>query len=173
MSNNRKSPKTARMYARVHPWVKDWFDNQKGYTAADALSYVASKKGSKLELLKMKLQVLEEKRDEMQMDLISIEMSIDEISKEIFRLSPDDVEDEFVVNVLDDVVVSIATKLFNQYGPSYSIEDLLNNSNRVKGLRSESTKLGVELDEFKMMIVNEYNKLCHTQMSDISSEDIS
>lgn len=169
---NRKTPKTAQMYARVHPWVKEWFDNQENYNAADALAYVASKKGDKLELLKMRLKVLEEERDEKQMDLIEIEMSIDELVKEIYRLSPDDVEEEFIVNVLDDVVVSIATKLFNQYGVDYSIENLLNNTNRIKGLRTEASKLGVELGDFKRMIIVEYNKLCPTPMSDISSTNL-
>lgn len=169
---NRKVPKTSKMYARVHPWVKEWFDNQDDYTAADALTYVASKKGDSLELLKMKLKVLEDLRDEKQMEIIELEMIMDDIVKEIYRLSPDDVEEEFIVNVLDDVVVSIATRLFNQYGPSYSIEDLLNNSNRIRGLRSEANKLGVDFDDFKSMIVFEYNKLCPTSKSDISSEDL-
>ena len=167
-----KSPKTAKMYARVHPWVKEWFDNQKNYNAADALAYVAQKKGDKLELLKMKLAVLEEERDNKQMELIELEMAIEDIVKEIYRLSPDDVEDEFIVNVLDDVVISIATKLFNQYGVDYNIVELLNNSNRVKGLRRESNKLGVDLDVFKNMIIVEYNKLCQTSVSDISAEDL-
>ena len=168
---NRKNPKTERMYARVEPWVKDWFDNQRDYNAADAIAYVASKKSDPLELLKMKLHVLEKERDEKQMDLISVEMEIEDISKEIYRLSPEDVDEEFVINVLDDVVVSIATKLFNQYGHMHSIDELFNNSNRVKGLRSEANKLGVDLEEFKSMIAVEYNKLCPTSMSDISSED--
>ena len=167
-----KSPKTAKMYARVHPWVKEWFDNQKNYNAADALAYVAQKKGDALELLKMKLAVLEEERDNKQMEVIELEMAIEDIVKEIYRLSPDDVEDEFIVNVLDDVVVSIATKLFNQYGVDYNIVELLNNSNRVKGLRRESNKLGVDLDVFKNMIIVEYNKLCQTSVSDISAEDL-
>ena len=169
---SNKNPKTSRMYARVQPWVKMWFDNQDNYNAADALAFVASQKGDPLELLKMKLQVLEKERDEAQIDLIILERTIDEVVKEIYRLSPDDVEEEFLVNVLDDVVFSIATRLFNQYGHLHSIDELLNNGNRIKGLRSEATKLGVDFNVFKGMIATEYNKLCQTPMSDISTEDL-
>lgn len=168
----RKTPKTSKMYARVHPWVKEWFDEQKDYNAANALEYVASKKGDSLELLRMKLKHFEAQRDEVQMELISIEMTIEEIEKEIYRLSPDDCEDDFVVNILEDVVISIATRLFNQYGHAHSIDELLNNERRVKGLRSEANKLGVDLEEFKERIIFEYNKLCHTCVSDISSENL-
>lgn len=169
---SKKNPKTAKMYARVHPWVKEWFDNQDNYNAADALTYVADKKGDALELLKMRLKFLEDELQEKQMELIELEMAIENVSKEIFRLSPDDVEEEFIVHVLDDVVVSIATRLFNQYGNSHTIEEILNNSNRIKGLRSESNKLGVDFKEFKSMIILEYNKLCQTLVSDISTENL-
>ena len=169
---SRKNPKNAKMYARVHPWVKEWFDNQTDYNAANALEYVASKKGDSLELLKMKLKYFESQRDDLQMDLIAIEMTIEDIQKEIYKLSPVDCEDEFVVNILDDVVVSIATRLFNQYGHAHSIDELLSNDKRVKGLRSEATKLGVDLEEFKKKIIFEYNKLCPTEVSDISSENL-
>ena len=169
---SKKNPKTAKMYARVHPWVKEWFDNQDNYNAADALTYVANKKGDALELLKMKLKVFEEARDEKQMEIIELEIAIEDISKEIYRLSPDDVEDELIVHVLDDVVVSIATRLFNQYGHAHSIEELLIDEKRIKGLRREANKLGVDVDEFKGMIISEYNKLCQTSVSDVSTENL-
>lgn len=169
---SKKNPKTAKMYARVHPWVKEWFDNQDNYNAADALTYVANKKGDALELMKMKREVLVKERDEAQMALIELEMSIEKLDKEIYMLSPDDVDDEIVIHVLDDVVVSIATRLFNQFGHLHSIEELLNNKNRIKGLRSESNKLGVDFEDFKSMIIFEYNKLCQTSMSDVSTEDL-
>ena len=169
---SKKNPKTAKMYARVHPWVKEWFDNQEKYNAADALTYVANKKGDSLELLKMRLKVLEAERDEKQMELIELEMAIEDISKEIYRLSPEDVEDEFIIHVIDDVVVSIATRLFNQYGDSHSIEELLNNQSRIRGLRSEANKLGVDVEDFKSMIILEFNKLCQTPLSDISTENL-
>lgn len=169
---SKKNPKTAKMYARVHPWVKEWFDNQDNYNAADALTYVANKKGDALELMKMKREVLVKERDRTQMDLIELEMNIEKLDKEIYRLSPDDVDDEIVIHVLDDVVVSIATRLFNQFGHLHSIEELLNNKNRIKGLRSESNKLGVDFEDFKSMIIFEYNKLCQTSLSDVSTEDL-
>ena len=169
---SKKNPKTAKMYARVHPWVKEWFDNQDNYNAADALTYVANKKGDSLELLKMRLKVLEAERDEKQMELIELEMTIEDISKEIYKLSPEDVEEEFIIHVVDDVVVSIATRLFNQYGDSHSIEEILDNPSRIKGLRSEASKLGVDVDDFKSMIIMEYKKLSPTSMSDISTENL-
>lgn len=169
---SKKNPKTAKMYARVHPWVKEWFDKQDNYNAADALTYVANKKGDALELLKMKREVLVKERDETQMSLIELEMGIEELDKEIYKLSPVDVDDEIVIHVLDDVVVSIATRLFNQFGNDYSIDELLNNHNRIKGLRSESNKLGVDFNDFKSMIIFEYNKLCQTLVSDVSTENL-
>ncbi|WP_458454150.1 hypothetical protein [Methanobrevibacter sp.] len=169
---SKRNPKTAKMYARVHPWVKEWFDKQDNYNAADALTYVANKKGDALEILKMRLEVLEKERDEKQMEVIELEMSIERIAKEIYKLSPEDVEEEFIIHVLDDVVVSIATRLFNQYGDAHGIEELLNNPSRIKGLRSEAHKLGVDLEDFKSMIIFEYNKLCQTSVSDISSENL-
>lgn len=169
---SKKNPKTSKMYARVHPWVKEWFDEQDNYNAADALTYVANKKGDALELLKMKREMYVKERDETQMALIELEMAIEEMDKEIYRLSPDDVDDEIVIHVLDDVVVSIATRLFNQFGHTRSIEEILNNGNRIKGLRSESNKLGVDFENFKSMIVLEYNKLCQTSVSDVSTENL-
>ncbi len=147
---SKKNSKTARVGGRVHPKYKQMLD-ESPYNTADAVAYFCKEMMNRERYLIIQKEHLEREIEEDKMDLIAKEMELENINKELedrYMHAITATKNEAVNNVLDQ------WKIYNIGSPrKIPIAIYLANNEHI--LVVESKRCGMELDEFRSLVLSE------------------